>query len=1419
MLDLLAEAARHLPAVLAAVAALLLLAGLLLWALVRRASRAPWQAGGGGGVAGRLGQIAADLRAYPSSAALRRSFAAARRSLGRSAPGRGGLYALPWCLLLGQARAGKSTLAALNGLDLPFGEPPEAGGGGGAAADAGGGSGSPCRFWIYQQGVLLDLLGDLVLRRDGRTSDEDGWRAVLRLLRRERPRRPLDGVLLAIPAGALAGAAGGTTGAGVNGTTSAGGTAGTSGTTGASGTTSASGTGGAANGQDGERLNDAAQRAALLSRKLRQLQEAVGLRLPVHVVVTESDLLPGFSAFGELLPPAARGQLFGWSAPDSADTAYSPAWVDRLFDQLLATLDRDLAEMLGSRATTAGNEEAFQVARSIAALREPARIYLNQVFSASAFYEAFPFRGLYFTGASFAAPGSEGAAVVPRGAQPGPAGGAHGDERPSAIDFARDLLAGKLFAEAPLGRPTAAALRAARLRRLWLQAGLAAALLAAAFGLPAAGRATAALVRELLPFDQEIQRDLGAGEPRVPATRRLLAFARRLDDYTLRSALLPGSWLSPLDRDQRRAATRAYDRVVLPAVRTAVAGSLAGLGGGGAPPQTSDATPRPYAQTAEFLRFAGFTSDLGTGESQVAAFNCIAETCTGQSSRLVADLDGLTRWTYAETFQPPSWGAVRFYGAVLRGTDAAPIAYPPAGGDFGLHDRAAALDGAFLHRIFEHNAVIGDLDKLVAELRQLGRQRDVYDSAYPRGRDLGSLLELQRRPGAASYQRLLDQIGKTRRDLAAPEVAWMAAPALKLGSPYDQVIAAVHASRFLGPQAAADMTTAGTEGFSRMKSRLAAYESPYTGPLLAQQDGQVLLKLSPDVLQLEKALAGLLHQPFMTPVSWPSYPPGGQGVLLWDANLLQQAQAETLPLQGFLNQGLSLFPASLQPQVVRVAQFNTRDQMVAAIGRAEDWQPRPTWRVPELLQASLDRQVASFQTAAPLLGPLGASLAGLGFPGDAAQLAAQVDRERRGILEQLDVLLALLHLYSTADPSFSWWNGKPGLAYGAFEVADAAGLGAYLDTQRQAVTGMAERYASPVLAANGALPPLDGGVAVRWKTLLADLDAYKAKKAGNPLQALESLIAPTLAEVTVDSCLGQLVPGGPRPAADYFLGRRDELASRAHDRCLVLVSRDARKAYERLARSFNGSLAGRFPFSKDRPVRLQEQAEPPAIAGFYTAYDKAQGLIAQVPLDDPAFGRHGGEARKFMEQMKEVRKLLAPFLDTPEQYPVPTLGFSVQFRVNRDSEQAANEIFRWRLEVGGTALELGGATSTGRWSWGVPATLVLGWAEDSPRVPVKVADSLWGAVKGRAVTYQYDCPWGLLALLRDHPATAKDFQHPEDNRPETLKLAATTRYDPDLPVPQTEQALAFVQVTLTTPDGKTQLPLPQFPSAAPLLGE
>lgn len=187
-------------------------------------------------------------------------------------------YQLPWYLMVGASNSGKSTLLEYSGMSLPVGMP-----------DFGIHNPHPaCRWWFYNRALVLDIHGSLVIEEHKTTADEHGWRTILSLLGRYRAKRPLDGIIITISAAELYGK---------------------------------------------ERLSpeNINARAKFLAHKLTSAQHLLGLRLPVYVIVTKCDFLPGFQSFCHELPLAQHHNMLGWSVPYALHTAYTPHWVDEAF--------------------------------------------------------------------------------------------------------------------------------------------------------------------------------------------------------------------------------------------------------------------------------------------------------------------------------------------------------------------------------------------------------------------------------------------------------------------------------------------------------------------------------------------------------------------------------------------------------------------------------------------------------------------------------------------------------------------------------------------------------------------------------------------------------------------------------------------------------------------------------------------------------------------------------------------------------------------------------------------------------------------------------------------------------------------------------------------------------------------------------
>src|SRR4029453_5810798 len=126
---------------------------------------------------------------------LRPAFARSVQRLRSIVGGIDSSYGVPWYLLIGPAGAGKTTLlsgAIETAIPSTRGTP-----------DTTNANGLTWSF--FEGGVVIDVAATLAFPDNRR--DLSGWNALLRLIKRYRPRRPIDGVIVAVPATLLVEAA------------------------------------------------------------------------------------------------------------------------------------------------------------------------------------------------------------------------------------------------------------------------------------------------------------------------------------------------------------------------------------------------------------------------------------------------------------------------------------------------------------------------------------------------------------------------------------------------------------------------------------------------------------------------------------------------------------------------------------------------------------------------------------------------------------------------------------------------------------------------------------------------------------------------------------------------------------------------------------------------------------------------------------------------------------------------------------------------------------------------------------------------------------------------------------------------------------------------------------------------------------
>ena len=257
------------------------------------------------------------------------------------------LYQLPWYMIIGAPGAGKTTALVNSGLQFPLADKF------GKAALRGIGGTRNCDWWFTNEAVLLDTAGRYTTQESQQERDASEWHHFLDLLRKYRGRQPVNGVIVTLSVSDLL------------------------------------------------TQSPEAQRnqAIALRQRLMELHDRLGIRFPVYVLVTKTDLLKGFRSYFASLDKTQREQIWGFTFP-WAQASTAEFELNSQFQQeyslLQQRLDAGLADTLLMESDAQARAESYLFPQEFAALRPLLAEALDTLFARSDFETQFAPRGIYF---------------------------------------------------------------------------------------------------------------------------------------------------------------------------------------------------------------------------------------------------------------------------------------------------------------------------------------------------------------------------------------------------------------------------------------------------------------------------------------------------------------------------------------------------------------------------------------------------------------------------------------------------------------------------------------------------------------------------------------------------------------------------------------------------------------------------------------------------------------------------------------------------------------------------------------------------------------------------------------------------------------------------------------------------------------
>jgi type VI secretion system protein ImpL len=1070
-------------------------------------------------------------------------------------------FTQPWFLLVGATDSGKSTLLANTGLPLPYGPPIEVDA---THRDAG-------RWWLFDDAVMLEApppIPDPVAASTlapGQVAPSAGWNTLLHMLRRERPDSPLNGIVVTVAAADLVGSR-----------------------------------------NAPEHVQEQAEQIRGFLERARII---LGVRLPVHVLVTKCDVLPGFRSFAEALPDVRRDEIFGWANPHGVEKPFEPGWIDEGFTTLRGTLSELYDEVLAAPEVVTDADGLFVFLHEFADLHEPLRDFVSRLVPPGQRRPPLFFRGMYFSGDMIDHAAASQEELLNAGTLHMSAEAALESEDTEAhrIVFLKKLFADKIFREGGLARP-ATRIRLARDRRV--VAAQAAAMLIAFGG--GAGLWTTLygyrqddhVIQAGLHADAEklarvltgvaIDMDEVANPVRSPTPDT--ALARRARDAAVielvdemrhvtpiqKSAFIPSSWFSSVPGGIRRSMSAGIQTVVLPVSRARLQERINRL--------LSPAFAVDSVRGLDIADPRALTSYLDSWQelsTNIARYNDLARPGTGSAD----DLSGLMEYLYDQSPFSDSAEVSPDFEAALRSVQAQTLGVSADMANTVMRRSVAMIRGiadAASHQLSpratpQAERAVNPQDDLLA-LRRVAALVDLTDAKH----GLVASVTDSGMFGVGLAHAIQDSIDvqlqliatRIARDSLAPEPA---AERLK------HVITTLFQYRFMEP----------VEGRS-VSSELRANQ-----------------RVRFDVGRMELALAL----------------PGEY-------------------VQGLVTVG-EAYPGDVPDRLKRALEAQLRDRVIdvsaSSVRYLDDSRAVEDTIEIQLAAANLDGAASRISRLAGVLDTMKA-----GEEGTHLRVAAQRQAERVLALAQREY--DRQNYFAPHTDAIAKWQGVQPFSFAYMGVGDSLALSTSLYRPQASITTLAHNVAPAVsfLRAYGSDSLRNPRLLATWDAVVGAVQKFDRGDPTSSAAILRGYLRQTLGVTDMPGCAAIATqPDSARSTVDLFEVRRREARASAVGRCAPGGSAGGIALYRRMRALFQGQLAGRFPFVDSVNVLGAPDANPAAIREMFRLYDAFRHSGNVELRSDPRLAAPAKNAIAFLDQLATVRPFVAPFVDSGTVHQLP----------------------------------------------------------------------------------------------------------------------------------------------------------------------
>ncbi len=1261
------------------------------------------------------------------------------------------LYQVPWYAMVGDAGSLKSDLLKSLKLSHPIGSPrfglPE--------------NNPLLSWWFFEKGIIVDVAEECLYTTE-KDDHKTGWRTFLKALSRYRPHRPLDGIILTVPAEYFYG-------------------------------------------KNKLSSNELQKRSERISDQLIETEKFLGFKLPVYVVMAGLEIVPGFKGFCREILPSSRQDIFGWSNHYPTNMPYQSDWITEAFKSIELSLFDATLGIFSRGGVEDYGDDLMIFLKEFSSLKEGVGTYLDGVFRVNDYRDPFILRGIYQAGVGQNSdlqlesinPQRVNVLSVPS---------------QSTWFFIKDLFQDKIFPENGIALPIKRFIRSTNRIITYLKIAIMAGSIVGLVSLYAGYGYMTRVAGELQPLLVKILQDLHVNGTKIShddslsdhmfgeRINTILTLVAKTSDSPLSSPLLLPSIASSLNTQLYQRIIDIYNVLIASLMHDSFDRKADQIIKGILPEGNDikiniEQIYRPV-NTPEFLAFKGYVEALEDLESHVTLYNTLEETND------VASLEKVIHYLYGFNFPD----AFKTRNSSLKDKLMQEARYRSVNLEaYNLlaEKRLYLLHNNFLERIGDPAYIYGVVSKLQETLEHLSTSKS---------------------PTAESFYEALIQIKEFIEFASLNGAAWLVKPEFNLGGGYKALIEKIKGISLFNEEMRTKLVKKSNLLHEKAVHYLKSYGSPITGYFLATSPATRILEPSKGLLTLEKGLGLFLYKPFMSKADNTTFArtvPNNQ-LLHWDRRFIKNAIDLIENYEDFVEDELPGYPGNIQDTLKVVGLDQLEHNIENILERAQTFFEVPAHAWGKTAEDAVRFQVDNVRQAGPLLVKLLSKLDTIGSKKTYTDLRALIFSQMYQNLKQLDRELLEGGYYLPLSTDLSWWKGDKKILLKAYGMQDKYEMQNYFNNQTQHVINMIKEYGAPVMEVLNAdlfTMNIDEVVTVtRWNRLLQESLSYQNKKAVGSLKVLESFLVDEANEITQKDCLEKLNEDDMGDASgDYFLQKRKKISGMIFKQCQKVAAHKAVDQYNKIADYFNSFMANTFPFTNGIPngSKIPADVSDKVLQEFFTEFDKLTPKMYEAIQRTGKYDKSWKEAQTFLLHMGKVRAFMDKYFAPKIKEGEPGLDFKVEFKQNEMRDKHGDQVLDWAVVVGDQTASLKEGNKPVRWEFGKNVAFGFQWAMDAPLQPTEI-ESIQALVKlgGRSM-YVYQGYWALIRAILLHKTPP---QEGGSTRNDTLlkfeiPLAPNPTMDP------VDSALLFIRIIPQTSKGLSDLgfKIPVFPTDAPKL--